>query len=355
MVSQKDVRKYAAIISGCDVFISTDGGPLQMALASGTPCVGIFKFEHQENIIYWYNYKERRNLFSLFIKSTENSKRNIDAKNIIQRDRGQVKRALKKVEEALRFTPPPSLPHQGGGNKGKKNMKEIPYKSFSFKRHAHALQEDKASVCQFELTYGCDFHCRHCYTDCYNKPAYLEKELTSAGIKFLLDKIQQAGIVWLCFTGGDPLTRPDFLNIYSYAKQKGFMVTVFTNGYSMTKKMIGCFKEQPPFVIEITLNSVAEHSYESISRMKGSFVKVMEVIKLLLKEKIPLKIKTQITRDNLAEIPQIKKFVEGLGLEFSPSHILYPRLNGDLRPCHLRITPQEVLSLYGLDSRLRRE
>ena len=100
-VHEKDVRKYASIISGCDVFISTDGGALQMALASGAPCVGIFKFEQRSNIMYWYNYKERKDLFSLFVKSTGNSKRNVDAKNIIQRDHRQVQRALEKVEEAL--------------------------------------------------------------------------------------------------------------------------------------------------------------------------------------------------------------------------------------------------------------
>ena len=101
MVSQKDVRKYAAIISGCDVFISTDGGPLQMALASGVPCVGIFKFAQERNIIYWYNYKKRKDLFPLFVRPIGNLKRNIDAKNINQRDLSQVKRVFKKAEEAL--------------------------------------------------------------------------------------------------------------------------------------------------------------------------------------------------------------------------------------------------------------
>jgi ADP-heptose:LPS heptosyltransferase len=103
MVHEKDIRKYASIISGCDVLISTDGGPLQIALACDTLCVGIFKSEHQKNIVHWYNYKKRKNLFSLFIKPIENSQRNVDDQNIDQRDRGQVNRVLKKVEEALCF------------------------------------------------------------------------------------------------------------------------------------------------------------------------------------------------------------------------------------------------------------
>lgn len=226
-------------------------------------------------------------------------------------------------------------------------MKEIKYKNFSFNRHSKNLKKDIASVCQFELTFGCDLHCRHCYTDCYNKSTYLKKELTVGQIKYILDKIQRAGVIWLCLTGGDPLIRPDFLDIYSYAKEKGFIITVFTNGYSLTRQMIRSFKEKSPFVLEITVNSVTERSYEDISQVQGSFSKVMKNIEIILKENIPLKIKTQITRDNLEEVPKIKNFVEGLGLEFSPSHILYPRLNGDLKPCDLRITAQEALDLYG--------
>ena len=207
-----------------------------------------------------------------------------------------------------------------------------------------------ASVCQFELTFGCQLHCRHCYTDCYNKSVYLKKELATDEVKYILDKMQRVGVIWLCFTGGDPLIRPDFLDIYSYAKQKGFIITVFTNGYSMSRRIVRYFSKKPPFVIEITLNSVTERSYENISQLQCSFSKVMDNIKVIMKENIPFKIKTQITKDNLEELPKIKNFVEGLGLKFYPSHILYPRLNGDLEPCNLRIAAQDVASLYRLNS-----
>jgi len=36
--------------------------------------------------------------------------------------------------------------------------------------------------------------------------------------------------LWILFTGGEPLLRPDFLEIYTYAKKKGLLVTIFTNG-----------------------------------------------------------------------------------------------------------------------------
>lgn len=226
-------------------------------------------------------------------------------------------------------------------------MRIIPYKDFSSKFHKKNWQNKKPNVCQFELTFGCGLHCKYCYSDCYNKARFIQRELDTREIKLILDKVYSQGMLWLCFTGGDPLTREDFLELYAYAKNKGFIITIFTNGYSMNKKIAEYLKDKSPFVIEITLNAVTEDLYERMSQVKGSFAKAMNGINLILKANLPLKIKTQVTKDNLRELPKIKKFVESLGLKFRPSVFLHSRLNGDLVPCNLRISPQEVLSLNG--------
>ncbi len=226
-------------------------------------------------------------------------------------------------------------------------MREISYRKFSWNTHKRNWTLKRPNVCQFELTFRCGLHCRHCYTDCYNKVSYIKRELKTDQVKFILDKIYRAGCLWLCFTGGDPLTRKDFLDIYSYAKDKGFIITIFTNGYSMTKEIANYLKRRPPFVIELTLNAVGEQLYEKISQVKGSFKKTMQGIDLILKARLPLKIKTQITKDNLVEFVKLKKFIKGLGLKFRPSVDLHARLDGDLTPCNLRISPEEVLNLDG--------
>lgn len=225
-------------------------------------------------------------------------------------------------------------------------MREILYKSFSRQTREKNLRLARANLCQFELTFRCHFHCPYCFNSCYNHPNFLKRELDTDEVKIILDKLQEAGIIWLCFTGGDPLTRPNFLDIYSYAKEKGFIITVFTNSYSITKNIIQCFKEKPPFVLEITLNAVTEGLFEEISGVKGSFRKVMQAIEFILKEKIPLTLKTQVTKYNLEEVPKIKRFLRKRGLKFFPDHMLYPKLNGDLTPCRFRISPPEVLNLY---------
>jgi len=198
-------------------------------------------------------------------------------------------------------------------------MKETQYIRFSAKTHTKNWQMRCPSVCEFELTFKCGLHCRHCYTDCYNKPGLIKDELDTKKIKSILDKVHAAGVIWLCFTGGDPLTRKDFPEIYAYAKNKGFIVTLFTNACSMTEEIADALKKSPPFVIEITLNAVTRDRYELISRVKGSFERAMDGIRMITERGLPLKIKTLVTRDNLEDVPRIKKYVERLGLDFKPS------------------------------------
>ncbi|MCX6795897.1 MAG: radical SAM protein, partial [Candidatus Falkowbacteria bacterium] len=227
-------------------------------------------------------------------------------------------------------------------------MEEIQYKKFSWNTHKNNWKLKRPNVCQFELTFRCGLNCNYCYASCYNKPKFIKKELNTRQIKLILDKVYDSGVIWLCFTGGDPLARNDFLDVYSYAKDKGFIINIFTNGYSMTKKIADYLGKKPPFVIEITLNGVTKETYEKISGIKGSFNKTIKGLKLILKRKLPLKIKTQIIKDNLEEAPRIREFVENLGLQFRPTTMLHSRLNRDLTPSFLRI---ELIKILGEDKK----
>jgi len=224
-------------------------------------------------------------------------------------------------------------------------MKEIPYKSFSLQVHQKKLLKQLPSVCQFELTFGCALHCLHCYSDCYNQAKYLKDELSTAEIKSILDKLFQGGVVWLCFTGGDPLFRKDFLEIYAYAKEKGFIVSLFTSAVSLNSEIARYLGKYPPFVIELTMHAAEKEAYEKVSRVKGSYARAIKGIKLLRRAKLPLKIKMQLSLANLKELPSVKKYIRAIGLKFKPSPLLFARLNQDKFPCSLRISPQEVLKL----------
>jgi len=186
--------------------------------------------------------------------------------------------------------------------------------------------------------------------------------LTTEEWKKILDVLQKEGTLNLCFTGGEPLIRDDFLEIYSYAKTKGFIIILFTNGQALTAKIMDYLVKSPPYSIEITLNSITKKTYESITQIPGSFLKVMKTINMLKERKLPLILKTNCLKQNKHEIGRIKVFTEKLfaklrrdKYQFRYESLIRPRNNLDKTPCNYRLSFKELLEVRKQDPDIWRE
>lgn len=147
---------------------------------------------------------------------------------------------------------------------------------------------------------------------------------------------------------------PDFVKLYDYAKTKGFLVTVFTSLITLTDETLSKFIDSPPFSIETTLNAATKDTYERISQVTGSYDKLINNIERILKAKIPLKIKTLLSKNNIKEKKALRKLIESFGCKFMPSSNIFARLNGDITPCNYRLSPREVVKeKWGLNSRCK--
>ena len=105
-----------------------------------------------------------------------------------------------------------------------------------------------------EVTRRCPLECAHCYNNLpMNDAAARRSELSYEEHCRILDEITEAGCFWLLFTGGEIFARRDFLDIYAYARSKGLIITLFTNGTLITEKIADYLVANRPFNIEITL------------------------------------------------------------------------------------------------------
>lgn len=219
-------------------------------------------------------------------------------------------------------------------------IKTQKYKTFSW--DLHAMLGHRPSVAQLELTYRCPLRCRHCYTGCYNDRRSTDRDLSTRQVKTILDKCKEAGVIWFCFTGGDPLTRPDFPELYNHSKKLGFIVTIFTSLTALSQKTFETFRKSPPFCIETTLNAATLKTYRAVT-VTHLFRTQLGNIKKLLNHGISVKVKTQVTRQNIQEIAAIKKLVKSLGLDFRPSTMLFACLDHDASVCSLRLDPKKSI------------
>jgi len=184
-----------------------------------------------------------------------------------------------------------------------------------------------------EITARCNNNCRHCYI---NYPAdsvsARQKELSLDQIKHIVDQAAELGALWCLITGGEPLLRPDFFDIYLYIKSKGLLVSVFTNATLITEEHVAFFKKYPPRDIEVTVYGVTPETYENVSRVKGAFSRFIRGVDLLLKGGVKVRFKAMALRSNVTELPAIAAFCRERTRDyfrFDPS--LHLRSDGDIR------------------------
>jgi radical SAM protein with 4Fe4S-binding SPASM domain len=162
----------------------------------------------------------------------------------------------------------------------------------------------------------------------------------------LLDELADAGCLWLLYTGGEIFARKDFLDIYTYAKRKGFLITLFTNGTMLTPQIADYLAEWRPFSMEITLYGRTRETYERLTGVPGSYERCLRGINLLRERGLPLKLKSVAVTINKHEIRAMKQFAEEeLGLEFKFDAMMSPRIDCSQSPLAVRLTPEETVEL----------
>jgi radical SAM protein with 4Fe4S-binding SPASM domain len=200
-----------------------------------------------------------------------------------------------------------------------------------------------------EITARCNLNCRHCYI---NLPAGDRKaqsqEMTLGEIDRLADEAASLGVLWCLITGGEPLVRRDFREIYLTLKRKGMLLSVFTNATLIDQGHIELFKRYPPRNLEVSVYGATEDTYEKISRRPGSFSAFLRGVRLLVDNGIPVRFKATVMRSNVHELTLISEFCRKITKDyyrFDP--LLHLRFDGNpQRNAEIvseRLSPEEIV------------
>jgi radical SAM protein with 4Fe4S-binding SPASM domain len=213
--------------------------------------------------------------------------------------------------------------------------------------------KERKSVISFDIetTARCNLNCRHCYI---NLPAgdraAKGKELTAAEIDRIGGEAAALGAVWCLVTGGEPLLRQDFFDIYLGLRKKGLLVSVYTNATLIDEEHVRFFRRHPPRDIEVTVYGVTKATYERVTRVPGSFDAFMKGVGLLLAGGVRVRLKAMALRSNMHELDAIAAFCRARTKDyfrFDPFlHYRFDRdaeRNKDIES--ERLSPEEVVAL----------
>jgi len=211
-----------------------------------------------------------------------------------------------------------------------------------------------------ELTERCNNDCIHC---CINRPANdavaRADEMTTEQIRDLLRQAADLGCLQVRFTGGEPLLRPDFQELYIYARRLGLKVLLFTNACLITPGLADLFRQMPPLVeIEITVYGMNKESYEAVTHCPGSFAQFQRGINLLLERNVPLVVKWVMLPQNRHEVSEFEAWAGTIPRMAGrpPSYVMSLDLRNrrddeEKNACiqSLRLTPDDELAILTRD------
>lgn len=225
-------------------------------------------------------------------------------------------------------------------------IQEKTYGDFSQVIHTQAMRGRLPMDATIEVTRRCPLTCSHCYNNLpMNDAAARAGELTLEEHKRLVDELEELGCLWILYTGGEIFARRDFLDIYEYARRRGFLVTLFTNATLITETIADRLAALPPMALEVTLYGRTQETYEKLTGIPGSWKQAMRGIELILDRKLPLKLKTVAVSVNVHELDAIRQFAEELRVEFKFDAMMNPRIDCSSSPLEVRLTPAEVVAL----------
>ncbi len=216
-----------------------------------------------------------------------------------------------------------------------------------------------------ELTERCNNDCIHC---CVSLPAddtaARQRELKTAEVKAILAEAAALGALSVCFTGGEPLMREDFEELYLFSRQLGLKVILFTNARLITPELADIFVSIPPLEkIEVTVYGMKRESYEAVSRVRGAYAEFRRGLDLLLEQKIPFMVKGALLPPNREEVDALEAWAATIPTmdkppRFSMFFDLRYRRDSSVRNRlikHLRISPDDGLAVLmrGRDAYLK--
>ncbi len=210
-----------------------------------------------------------------------------------------------------------------------------------------------------ELTERCNNACMHCYINLAEGDEHAaRRELTTGQWKAILQQAAELGALSLRFTGGEPLLRQDFGDLYLYARRLGIKVTLFTNARLITPELADLFARVPPLnKIEVSVYGLHAESYDAVACSPGAFSEFCRGVNLLLERRIPFVVKSTLLPPNRREVDEFETWATTIpGMDCKPTYSVFL----DLRTRRdsaaknrlisgLRFTPEEGLALLTRD------
>ena len=176
-------------------------------------------------------------------------------------------------------------------------------------------------IISWNTTNACNMYCAHCYRDAGCRA---EEELNTEEGKKLLSEIAKAGFKIMIFSGGEPLMRPDILELVKYASDLHMIPVFGTNGTLITLDMAKKLKEAGARAMGISLDSLDPKKHDKFRSFPGGWEGAVQGMKNCAAVGLPFQIHTTVMDWNQGELEAMTDFAVEIGAKAHHFFFLVP-------------------------------
>jgi MoaA/NifB/PqqE/SkfB family radical SAM enzyme len=162
----------------------------------------------------------------------------------------------------------------------------------------------------FDLTYRCDNSCRHCWLRLPPGAEEEQAELSIDEIKSIVDQARRMGCRSWHISGGEPMMRSDFPEIFDYITGRSISYTINTNGTLITPEIAELFRRDGRKFVALYGASAKVHDY--VTRNLGSFEATMKGFELLKDIGAEFTVQLIPMKDNYHQFQDMVKLAKSL-------------------------------------------
>ena len=181
------------------------------------------------------------------------------------------------------------------------------------KHTAGSIIQPELQHVAWEITRSCNLLCSHCRASAH-KGGY-EGELTTEECFRVIDQILEVGKPMIILTGGEPLLRPDVLEIGKYAADRGLRVVMGTNGTLLNEEMAAKLKAIPVACVGVSLDFPSAARHDDFRCMIGTFDAAMSGIDNAKRAGIDIQINSTISKLNVAYLDELVSLAMEIGAD----------------------------------------
>ena len=161
-----------------------------------------------------------------------------------------------------------------------------------------------------EFTSKCNFRCEHCFLANPLDNEHERNALSTDEWIRIFDQYVDEGGLFITVTGGEPLLRPDFKELWVAMKKRGLIISLFTNGSLVDEEMIEFLRHWTPYEVSISLYGASEHTYQRVTGKHKMFKRVINTLDMFQDAGIPLEVKGVFSKLNISDFHEVKAIGE---------------------------------------------